>query len=486
MKNFKNFLNEARKNADHPEQAKLNALQTLSKWKDDPSVHISYTKIRKIGLNPKTKYMDTPLAVFAYPLKQIWNDIQSEGVNNVRFAANTSKFIFVLKERGKKLIDVTEYRLSDLERDLKKIREYIGDSDFDATQAKIDAIPNLVKKDGPYRYLQAFIFHAGAYVIRKKSVSGSSAFLSSILIKLGYSGFSDRTGRGEIHSAEEIQSFFLSSKHYDVLSVIEIKEFDIKDAPIRDLADHLKKNAASMSDSEIIDIVSKDFSLAKFMGPPRAEVLKHFIDKTQKERWKSKQTRNTDPDYDGPDYVPAENFDYGFRMISHFKKLPEDFLLWGALHDDYQISAFFLFWMKKNKYKPSDAFLAKALKKNSIFLELVDSISLPLAKQIVKNHDHKYVIKEFVKKMSERDLFALLDSIDFDGAGVSFYHPILAKYVHQRLISKRNASERDAIIAARYIQLGRDEVLMNIVNDLKNRFSDLDFTQYSGLAFWKR
>lgn len=118
-----------------------------------------------------------------------------------------------------------------------------------------------------------------------------------------------------------------------MIDIIEIKDIDVKDERVRDMADYLKKNASKLSDDEIIKIVWKDFTLAKYMGPPRTEVLKVFMDKKQAERWKSKQSRNDDPDYDGSDYVPAESPEHGARMIFNYKKLPEEFLEWGTHHN---------------------------------------------------------------------------------------------------------------------------------------------------------
>jgi len=480
MLTFKFFLNEARRNANLKAQERLNALDALEKWSSSPDIHISYTAIRKIGVNPKSKFIDTPLAVYAYPLKEVWDDIKNEGVRNVRFAANTSKFIFVLRERGQKLKDVSDYRKSDLDADLKKIRTIVGDAVYN------DALSGFKEYPLPYQNLQHFVYTV-ALKTGKKTTAGYSAVISNILLKLGYVGFSDRKGTGQIHPAEETQSYFLAPKAYEVVDVIEIKNIDVKDERVRDMADYLKKNASRLSDDEIIDIVSKDFSLAKYMGPPRTEVLKFFIDKKQAERWKSKQTRNDDPDDDSKDYVPAENSMHGTQMLYNYNKLPEDLLSWLVSHPNLMVSSGVINWMKHKKYKPTDDFVANNIKHNEGLIELVPSISKKVAKEVVKHHGYKYTIGTLASKMSESDLFDVLDDIrDFDPMQISSYYEPVAKYLYNKIINKRNPSSDDINIVAFYIQKAHRNPPMDMINGLKSTFPNHDFTEVGGWAFWKR
>jgi len=483
MKPFKSFLNESRKNANLKAQDRLNALDALAKWASSPDVHISYTAIRKIGINPKSKFMDTPLAVYAYPLKEIWNDIQREGVRNVKFAANTSKFIFVLKERGQKLKDVSDYTRANLETDLKKIHGIVDNDVYDRAMDSVIATPN-VNKNLSYRYLQYFIFQIA--LKSKKTIAGRAATISSIMSQLGYVGFADRRGTGQIHPAEEIQSFFLTSKAYEVVDVIEIKNLDIKDAEIRDIADYLKKNASKLSNDEIIKIVGKDFSLARYIGAPRTEVLKVFLDKTQAERWKSKQTRNDDPDYDGSDYVPAENSMQGTQILFYYNKLPEDLLSWGVSHPDRLVSSSFIRWMTKNRYKPSDSFIATNIKNNAGLINFLPTVSKTVAKEFIKYHGYQYTIGDLSGKMSEKDLIEVLGDIkNFDVSSISSYYEPVAKFLYNQLMKTKNPTDDDIALVGRYINKGNKNPPMVLINGLKSHFPDYDFTQVGGWGFWK-
>lgn len=485
MKSFKSFLNEARKNANLKAQERLNALQRLQKWSSSPDIHISYTTIRKIGVNPKSKFMDTPLAVYAYPLKEIWSDIQSEGVRNVRFAANTSKFIFVLKERGQKPKDVSDYTKANLAADLQKIRSLVS---ADVYAKAVEAFDKTANSENfpPYRHLQYFIYRL-ADLGAKKTMAGSAAAMSSIFSQLGYVGFTDRRGAGLIHPAEEIQSFFLNPKAYEVVDIIEIKDIDTKDERIRDMADYLKKNAANLSDDEIIKIVWKDFKLAKYMGPPRTEVLKVFMDKKQAERWKSKQTQSRDPDYDGNDYVPAEDPVHGTQMLYNYNKLPENLLSWGVSHPDRMVSNSFIHWMKAKKYKPSDSFVAANIKNNADLLKFLSTVSKAVAEEVIKHHGYQYTIGDLSTKMTEKDLIDVLGEIqNFDVLSIFNYHAPVAKFLYNQLMKNKNPSDDDISKVGRYINKGNRNPPMDIINGLKAKFPDYDFTQIGGWKFWKR
>lgn len=488
-------LEEARRNAHLTAQKRSNALERLSKWKDASDIHISYTRINKIGFNPNSKFNDTPLAIYAYPLKEIWQDIEKEGVRNVQFAANTSKYIFVLKEQ-KKLKNISDYSIKNLESDLQKIRDFVDKDTYEKEISNIEKTPG-VSKNLPYRYLQYFIYRL-AVALKKNpdtslplliisKASSISAFISNIMIKLGYYGFADRKGSGQIHPAEDIQSFFLTPNSYKIVDIIEIKEIDIKDASIRDLADYIKKNASTMSDDELIEIISNnDLSLAKYMGSPRTKVIKELITKKQSERWGSKQHRRPSPDYDGIDYVPAEGIMYGVYIIYYYNKLPEELLSWGISQKDFMISGAIVDWMKTKKYKPSESFIEKNIKYNFDLLDFVDNISKKAAREVIKHHGYIFTLSQLSKKMTERDFMEVMSSIKIDIPSLQIYDEKMAKVIYKNLMDKRNPTDNDIAEVASYINKGNRNPPMDIINSLKQNFPDFDFTKIGAWGFWKR
>ena len=209
------------------------------------------------------------------------------------------------------------------------------------------------------------------------------------------------------------------------------------------------------------------------------------MDKKQAERWKSKQSRNDDPDYDGSDYVPAESTEHGARMIFNYRKLPEEFLEWGASHPNTQTRSTFVHWMKRRKYRPSDTFIQNVLKHNPSILELATSVSKETAREVIKHHGYANYLGLLSQKMKENDLFTVLGEIrNFDPfEPFGKYEPV-AKFLYKRLLDKRNPSDDDIGEVARYVQGPKPS--MDLVNGLKKSFPDYDFTQVGGWDYWKR
>lgn len=475
-------LTEARRNAHLAVQQKSDALQTLSKYKDDPSIHISYTKLNKIGINPKSKYPDTPLAVFTYPLMEIWNDIQKEGVGNIQFAATTSKYIFVLKEKTRPLMDVSNYTLAMLNADMKKLSKDIPIESINKIAAEIDknmAGGPFSKKGDPFTYLRTLLYRLGIELKKKKA----AVFMTARLIELGYSGFSDRKGQGQIHPSEPIQAFFLSPSYYTVVDMIDLKTLDFKDMDRRDKATYLQANASKMSDDEIVDYVKDDPELLKYAGPPRTEVLKQIVvTKGRPEIWKSKQYK-PDDDYDGSDYVAAEKSFPGSQVLSAYKKLPDDFIKWSLENNVSQIG-WWSWWAKKNNYKFDTKMLDELIKKNQEALNLYTKVDTHTAKIY---YDKWNSISGLSGKMDDADFGKFLATVDYNLPEFSTYSDVIAKDIYKKLLAKKNPIDDDIVKVARYIQsAGERKVPMDLVDALKSKFPDFDFTMIGRWDYWKR
>jgi hypothetical protein len=89
----------------------------LEKYKDDPDVFISFTMDLggpKLGVNPKSTY-GTPLGIYAYPLKIMWDDIKSYW--NIPFAKeHPNIFVFKPKDTNRVLYG-SKYHIADLQKD---------------------------------------------------------------------------------------------------------------------------------------------------------------------------------------------------------------------------------------------------------------------------------------------------------------------------------------------------------------------------------
>lgn len=481
MIRFKSYLIEARRNAHLDVQKRSNALETLSKYKNDPSIHISYTKLNKVGINPKSKFPDTPLAVYTYPLKEIWSDIEKEGVANVHFAAANSEYIQVIKEKKKPLFDVSKYTVNILKADLEKLSKKISSDIIDASTNDLAnrGFDDNAKKNKPFLYLRVLLYTIGNKLKKSKVAS----FMSMQLLDLGYSGFSDKKGLGEIHSAEPIQAFFLSRTFYDVVDVIEIKSIDLKDMNRRDIATHLKANAIKMSDAEILNAVAEDPELLKYAGPPRTEVLKKIIYmKGRPEIWKTKNYKS-DKDYDSnnDDYVAAEASFPGSGVLMLYKTLPKDFISWSIEKNFAPIRA----WIKRNNYTLESKVVDSAMLRDKNSIDLYDKVDLRVATLYYSKWKD---ILALVQRMDDNDLKKFLATVDYELPDIINYNKVVAEDLYKKLMHKNNPSENDIIKTASFIQKSGPirKVPIELVDGMKKKFPDFDFTVLGGWYFWKR
>jgi hypothetical protein len=426
MIRFKHFILEARKNAKNPAQQKKTALEILDVYKNDSNVHISYTQINKIGINPKTTYDETPLAVYAYPLKEIWNDINNEGIRNVAFAAQKANYIYVLREKGKKIVDVKDYRVSSLEKDLAAISKmrFINIDDYN-NAIDMSKTHSNIKNQKPFAFL---LFVLNSIFSRKKKSSASvSASIAKVLLELGYSGFSDRSGSSQIHIGEPVQSFFLSSKFYEVVELIDLKAIDVRDIAVRDIAKYIKDNKDSLSDQELIDLIKNDLTMIRYAGKPRTEVLKAVVEMNQQSRWKTKQTNPEDAFYDGDEYRPAEPHVRGADVIFYYKKLPNDFIEWALENGSRNVMDALAKWFKDNpSSKPSSTVVRKNFHRNPYKMyDLIDSVRYEDFKNAVEKRAFGFgglnrVIYSMMEKINEKDFAAILkDFADYTGRTVT-------------------------------------------------------------------
>jgi hypothetical protein len=139
-------LEEARKNPDM--NPKISAYEALKPYSKDDNYYISFTAIDKIGINPKSKY-DTPLGIYAYPLKVIWKEylvdvLRSIG-KSVPFAGN-SPYVWLIKVKNNVnfVKDMyTDYTAKDYDNDIKTLYNHILSNQDEYQKLLKDANGNL-------------------------------------------------------------------------------------------------------------------------------------------------------------------------------------------------------------------------------------------------------------------------------------------------------------------------------------------------------
>jgi hypothetical protein len=249
-------LLEARKN---PEQnVKLPAYKqiwdyvaNLDESIDVNDLFISFTNIEKLGINPLYGY-HTPMGIYFFPLAEIWehyNISKAKSFNKTLPPVVRGRpYIQLVQYNGKGhfIRKLSEYTDSDLNNDIKKIKQLIPNDrlvvkdieDYDtfieeaingATPAQWDFYPSPARKFfnicrtityAPSKTLTKKLVHSKedeAYYQKFEQVTPnqSSRNWNWLLRELGYAGMCDNAGN--IHENEYIQAFFVSTQYFNHL-----------------------------------------------------------------------------------------------------------------------------------------------------------------------------------------------------------------------------------------------------------------------------
>jgi hypothetical protein len=99
------------------------AYSKLLKYKDDPTIFISFTAVNKAGLNPRSTY-NTPNGIYTYPLALTWELYKVDTHKDFREYpfANSQPYIQVLKaNKPNTILDITSYNETNFKNDLKRV-----------------------------------------------------------------------------------------------------------------------------------------------------------------------------------------------------------------------------------------------------------------------------------------------------------------------------------------------------------------------------
>src|ERR1700691_548124 len=202
--------------------------KSLEPYKDDPSMYISYTELDKIGINPQSEYL-TPNGVYAYPLKEIWEDLIDD---KIPFASNAKYVNLIKSDHVCDLGGVGNYPYTEsmLERDKKNIEKIYGPY---VSKDELNIILTRPPKFGGNS--PGSIFFSATYylsnILKRKPGFGSKSTLiwNNILRKLGYNSFSDKKGLSILHTGTPYASVFLNSNAYKVIGRFMNKKETRKD-----------------------------------------------------------------------------------------------------------------------------------------------------------------------------------------------------------------------------------------------------------------
>lgn len=213
-------------------------------YKDRADIYISFTRIEKLGINPQSEY-STPLGIYAYPLREIWNDILN---NTIPFAGSNPQ-VQVIRVAHPKLQELSEYSEGQFNDDVKKMEKIAEDFNLtsDFNRFKLEAVLGAHKTRNESAGIFWNLSRILSYEITKSKYKRNTTTLkeatmwNKILRTLGYIGFTDKSGMGIIHPNEPTQAVFLSKEHIQHIDQIKNKRYALSDvAIIKAVGDFLK------------------------------------------------------------------------------------------------------------------------------------------------------------------------------------------------------------------------------------------------------
>lgn len=189
--------------------------EDIKKYLDSKNIndyYISFTKIPKLGINPKSIYA-TPLGIYAYPLKEISElyDWENEEDIIVPFPPrHERKYLFIFKFNGS-ILELNKYTDEDFKNDSKQL--FTGGFNFNQeTPGK--AIWELTR------------FNAIDEYDIEKDVLKISTNWNKIFRNLGYDGVIDYSTNSKdaiIHPQEPTQAVFFDYRYIEIIDMFKYK-----------------------------------------------------------------------------------------------------------------------------------------------------------------------------------------------------------------------------------------------------------------------
>jgi hypothetical protein len=270
----------------NPEQnPKVSAYDYLKRWSDDPDVYISFTKLDKLGLNPRSIF-NTPLGIYTYPLKEAWEkyEVDKERTLKVLPFAAQHPYIWVVRNlhQGKFVEDMySDYNSSMFDRDEQVLKKmYIEhmkkrvDEDIENTNifgkifiehrrkteyAKLEDKWNqeilaqairTARVDNPisiFWNMCLILSMVLTGIEYSKADTKKGTMWNTMLRKCGYSGFADKSGKAVIHVSEPMQALFLTRSAFKVIGECYNRDYEATDARKEDekLYQHIQEQLAN-------------------------------------------------------------------------------------------------------------------------------------------------------------------------------------------------------------------------------------------------
>lgn len=177
-----------------------------------PDVFVTYTNISKLGINPQPIDKTSPLGIYAYSLKQSWDDVQARSL-----PFSHRQYAYAFRMTG--YLNLARYQHSDYNNDIVTLVERYGKAPFfqDA-----DGIMEFIMRNERSKIAESIweITRALSRRIAILSKRPAHVVWNSVWRTLGYTGVYD-AGLSIIHKLEPQQAVFFSRSGIEILDMEE-------------------------------------------------------------------------------------------------------------------------------------------------------------------------------------------------------------------------------------------------------------------------
>ena len=214
-------LFEARRNPHL--NPRIDPLDTFSMYARNPNMFVTYTKLPKVGINPKSNY-NTPIGIYSYPLEYILKRAYGNGsVFGAAPFASESKYVHLFEQRSRNILDVSTYNNNDYNRDKQVLINYFSSiSDEDSVRQAIQEYERSMNWHGRDtsggKIIWFLIYNLMARFSRTRETIEATKILYRVL---GYDAVYDRDGRGVIHENEPTQAV-----HFNIQTIRIVESFE--------------------------------------------------------------------------------------------------------------------------------------------------------------------------------------------------------------------------------------------------------------------
>lgn len=301
-------ISELRRNPDQNPRAVINQ-KIIDRYERDPNSFVSFTIVDKLGINPGSKWGETPIGIYAYPTKYVVDKIGKTGRMIDLPTAGNYPWVSIFSPRGNviNLADINREQTVDLITKLCDLVSQGGKFTPESAREYLDKKLGNIDRFARYAVPWWSAVHLAAYMMVGEAGGPERYRWNWLFRKLGIDVVID-PGFSIIHQREPYQAVFFSmagikdvERYRNAYNPkdMDIRKFhgELKDRNIKDSSAKLK---TATDPDEIVELLDKygrgRFSIMKKITDPkmissilyrRPEWIAAVKNPTAEEQWKA-------------------------------------------------------------------------------------------------------------------------------------------------------------------------------------------------------